>query len=50
MNEETEGDIEEDGPCGDLYTPGSETCEWCIFAYECEEDLAIFLKREASRK
>jgi len=43
-----DGDIEEDEdePCGNLFAPGSEECDWCQFSNECEKDYLAFIKHE----
>jgi len=54
LNEEynsDDGDIEddEDEPCGNLYAPGSEECDWCKWSDQCYQDYVYWLKREERR-
>jgi len=46
-----DGDIEddEDEPCGNLYAPGSEECDWCEWSDQCYQDYVYWLKREERR-
>ena len=41
---------DEDEPCGNLYAPGSEECEWCKFSDECYSDYLYFIKREERKR
>lgn len=52
LNEEdSDLDDDEDEPCGNLYAPGSEECDWCKFSDQCYRDYVYWLKREEkSRK
>jgi hypothetical protein len=41
IDNETDNDLEPDDypsnrPCGYVYTPGSEECDWCDLCEECE--------------
>jgi hypothetical protein len=46
-----DGDTEddEDEPCGNLYAPGSEECEWCRWSDQCYQDYVYWLNREERR-
>lgn len=47
LNEEDiDLDDDEDEPCGNLYAPGSEECDWCKFSDQCYQDYVYWLKRE----
>lgn len=51
LNDESDydGDIDEDEPCGNLYAPGSEECDWCKWSDQCYQDYVYWLKREERR-
>lgn len=51
-NDPYDGDIEddEDEPCGNLYAPGSEECEFCKWSDQCYQDYVYWLKREERRR
>lgn len=53
-NDPYDGDTEddeddEDEPCGNLYAPGSEQCDWCKWSDQCYSDYVYWLKREERR-
>ena len=41
---------DEDEPCGNLYAPGSEECDFCKFSDECYSDYLYFIKREERKR
>jgi len=45
-DESNQDDSEVDEPCGNLYAPGSEECEWCRWSDQCYQDYVYWLKRE----
>lgn len=44
-----DGDIDDDEPCGNLYAPGSEECDWCKWSDQCYQDYVYWLNREERR-
>ena len=44
--DDCDGDIDDDEPCGNLYAPGSEECDWCKWSDQCYQDYVYWLKRE----
>jgi hypothetical protein len=55
LNEEydsDDGDImdDDDEPCGNLYAPGSEECDWCKWSDQCYQDYVYWTEREERRK